>query len=98
MVACGGSSKPAAQKAVSDMPAAAPSTTAATTTVPLVVPSTTTTTAPPVIAPPVGPGLPAAPAALADALVAAEQVIRDPARTSAALDDAAHLEQLAYRR
>jgi soluble lytic murein transglycosylase-like protein len=97
LLAC--SSKSAPQTAaVSDAPAAAPSTTAdTTTTVPLVVPSTSTTSAPPVIAPPIGPDLPDDPAALADALVAAEQVIRDPARTSAALDDAAHLEQLAYR-
>jgi soluble lytic murein transglycosylase-like protein len=42
--------------------------------------------------------VPADPAALADALVGAEQVIRDPARTSEALTGAAQLEQLAYRR
>ncbi|MEY2406803.1 MAG: hypothetical protein QOG39_1719, partial [Acidimicrobiaceae bacterium] len=82
---------------MSDAPAAAPSATASTTTL-LAAPSTTTTTPPPVIVPPPGPKLPADPAALADALVAAEQTIRDPAATSEQLDGAARVEQLAYRR
>jgi soluble lytic murein transglycosylase-like protein len=98
LVACsGGGARPTDRAAVSDAPAAAPSTTASTTTL-LAAPSTTTTTPTPVIVPPPGPKLPADPAALADALVAAEQTIRDPAATSEQLDGAARVEQLAYRR
>ena len=81
------------------------STTAPTTT--STAPTTTATTAPPgppvpgALAPVVAGEAPVAavdPAALADQILQAELVIRDPASTPEVLDAAARLQQVAYRR
>jgi membrane-bound lytic murein transglycosylase B len=76
---------------VSTSTTAASPTTTSTTTAPTTVPATTT------VAPVDRPELPAEPGALADALVAAERAVRDPATPEADAVHAGHVQQVVYR-